>query len=131
MTKVLIIEDNTTVATLYRNTLRAAGFRVETAADGAKGLAAVGSFRPDLVLLDLMLPSIDGLTLLRKLRADPASTALPVIVFSNAFTGERLNDVWEAGATQVLAKASSSPKQVVEAVRATLADRAAQHPRQS
>jgi CheY-like chemotaxis protein len=127
MTKVLIIEDNAAVVTLYRNTLRGAGFQVEAAMDGAKGLAAVASFKPDLVLLDLMLPSIDGLTVLRTLRADPESAALPVIMFSNAFTGERLNDLWEAGATQVLAKASSSPKQVVEAVRATLAERAAQN----
>ena len=78
--------------------------------DGAKGLAAVASFKPDLVLLDLMLPSIDGLTVLRTLRADPESAALPVIMFSNAFTGERLNDLWDAGATQVLAKAQQQPE---------------------
>jgi DNA-binding response OmpR family regulator len=126
MMKVLIIEDNPTVVALYRNTLRAAGYQVDTAVDGAQGLAAVASFRPDLVLLDLMLPSIDGITLLRKLRADPESANVPVIVFSNAFTGDRLTEVWQAGASQVLAKASSSPKQVVEAVRALLAERAAQ-----
>lgn len=121
MTKVLIIEDNMTVSTLYRNVLRAAGFAVEAVADGAKGLAAVASFQPHVVLLDLMLPSIDGLTLLRRLRADPTCADLPVIVFSNAFSGDRLNEVWEAGATQVLAKASSTPKQVVDVVRNTLA----------
>ena len=120
MSKVLIIEDNATVLTLYRNMLRAAGFTVEGATDGAKGLAAVSTFRPDVVLLDLVLPALDGITLLRRLRADPASAALPVIVFSNSYTGERLNEVWDAGATQVLAKASSTPKQVVEAVRSAV-----------
>jgi len=123
MMKVLIIEDNVTVTTLYRNMLRAAGFVVEAAADGAKGLAAVSSFRPDVVLLDLMLPAIDGLSVLRTLRADPEWTALPIVVFSNSYSGQRLTEVWEAGATQVLAKASSTPKQVVEAVRATVAAR--------
>ena len=120
MMKVLIIEDNVTVTTLYRNMLRAAGFTVETAADGATGLAAVSSFRPDVVLLDLMLPAVDGLSVLRTLRADPEWAALPIVVFSNSYSGQRLNEVWDAGATQVLAKASSTPKQVVEAVRATL-----------
>ncbi|PYR89074.1 MAG: hypothetical protein DMF84_25545 [Acidobacteria bacterium] len=123
MMKVLIIEDNVTVTTLYRNMLRAAGFVVEAAADGAKGLAAVSSFRPDVVLLDLMLPAVDGLSVLRTLRADPEWTALPIVVFSNSYSGQRLTEVWEAGATQVLAKASSTPKQVVEAVRATVAAR--------
>jgi two-component system, cell cycle response regulator DivK len=121
MSKVLIIEDNVTVLTLYRNMLRAAGFSVEGATDGAKGLAAVSTFRPDVVLLDLVLPVLDGITLLRTLRADPESAALPVIVFSNSYTGERLSEVWDAGATRVLAKASSTPKQVVEAVRAIVA----------
>ena len=120
MMKVLIIEDNVTVTTLYRNMLRAAGFAVETAADGATGLAAVSSFRPDVVLLDLMLPALDGLSVLRTLRGDPEWAALPIVVFSNSYSGQRLNEVWDAGATQVLAKASSTPKQVVEAVRATL-----------
>src|SRR5207253_729366 len=93
------------------------------AAVGAKGLAAVSSFRPDVVLLDLMLPAVDGLSVLRTLRADPEWTALPIVVFSNSYSGQRLTEVWEAGATQVLAKASSTPKQVVEAVRATVAAR--------
>jgi CheY-like chemotaxis protein len=123
MTKVLIIEDNVTVTNLYRNLLRAAGFAVEAASDGAKGLAAVSSFRPDVVLLDLMLPAVDGMAILRTLRADPEWAALPIVVFSNSYSGERLNEVWEAGATQVLAKASSTPKQVVDAVRATVAAR--------
>jgi CheY-like chemotaxis protein len=123
MTKVLIIEDNVTVTNLYRNLLRAAGFAVEAASDGAKGLAAVSSFRPDVVLLDLMLPAVDGMAILRTLRADPEWAALPIVVFSNSYSGERLNEVWAAGATQVLAKASSTPKQVVDAVRATVAAR--------
>jgi CheY-like chemotaxis protein len=121
MTKVLIVEDNVTVLNLYRNTMRAAGFTVQAETDGAAGLAAIESFKPDVVLLDLVLPKVDGLTLLRQLRADERFTALPVVVFSNAYSGERLNEVWEAGATQVLPKASSSPKHVIDAVRAVVA----------
>ena len=128
MSKVLIVEDNTVVVNLYRNTLRAAGFTVQAAVDGTSGLAAVESFAPDAVLLDLVLPSMDGVGVLRALRADPRFEPLPVIVFSNAFSGERLNEVWEAGATQVLSKASSSPKHVIEALRSALAARPPQEP---
>ena len=128
MSKILIVEDNATVVNLYRNTLRAAGFTVQAAADGASGLAMVTSFSPDVVLLDLVLPNMDGFAALRKLRADPQFASLPVIVLSNTFTSERLNEVWEAGATQVLAKASSSPKHVIEAVRAVLALRPPEEP---
>jgi hypothetical protein len=87
MTKVLIIEDNVTVTNLYRNLLRAAGFAVEAASDGAKGLAAVSSFRPDVVLLDLMLPAVDGMAILRTLRADPEWAALPIVVFFELLLG--------------------------------------------
>ena len=123
MTKVLIVEDNPTVTSLYRNTLRVAGFTVQVAADGHAGLEAMASFAPDAVLLDLMLPGMDGVTLLRTLRADNRFATTPVIVFSNSYTNQRLEEVWDAGATQVLAKASSTPKQVVEAIKAAIGER--------
>ena len=123
MSKVLIVEDNATVLNLYRNALRGAGFTVHAAADGAAGLAAVSAFEPDAVLLDLVLPSMDGLTLLRRLRAEPRHAALSVVVFSNAYTAEKLNEVWEAGATQVPAKASTTPRHVIDAVRSAIAAR--------
>lgn len=125
MSKVLIVEDNATVLNLYRNSIRAAGFIVHGEADGHAGLSALDTFAPDVMLLDLALPSMDGLTVLKRMRADARYEALPVIVFSNTYTGERLNEVWEAGATQVLPKASSTPRRVVDTIRAVLANRSA------
>ena len=123
MSKVLLIDDNAAVTSLYGAALRNAGHKVEVAHDGEAGLAAVVQFQPDLVLLDLAMPKSNGLQVLASIRSNPALAELPVIVFSNTFTNDRLPEIWGAGATQVLSKASSSPKQVLEAVRASMAAR--------
>jgi two-component system phosphate regulon response regulator PhoB len=121
MTKrILIIEDNNVLASVYGTSLTQAGFQVAVANDGETGLDQVNRFAPDLVLLDLMLPKIDGLEVLRRIRSDADKARLPVIVFSNSYTNDRTREVWSAGATQVLVKASCSPKQLVQVVGSSL-----------
>lgn len=118
---VLIVEDNIALANVYRATLSMSGFAVQVTATGSAAIAAIDKQLPDAIILDLVLPDMDGLSILTALRAaGGARASLPVIVFSNTYSGERLQQVWDAGATQVLAKASSSPKQVVAAVRAAV-----------
>src|SRR5437870_5488598 len=117
MKRILIVEDNRMLSNLYRSTIAMAGFDVEVAADGPSGLAAIRKTRPDLVLLVLMLPGMDGLQVLPAVRAEPDLAAVPVIVLSNSYTSERMQELWEAGATQVLVKASTSPKMVLDVVR--------------
>jgi len=87
MKQILVIEDNAVAANLYRTTLVSAGYDVSVATDGESGLAAAAQRLPDLVLLDLMLPKIAGLEVLRKIRATPALAQVPVMVTSNAYTG--------------------------------------------
>ena len=123
MSKVLLIDDNATVTSLYGAALRNAGHRVEVAHDGEAGLAAVLQFQPDVVLLDLAMPKSNGLEVLASIRSNPTVAEVPVIVFSNTYTNDRLPEIWSAGATQVLSKASSSPKQILEAVRTSIAAR--------
>lgn len=118
--RVLIIEDNNVLATVYGSTLSQAGFQVAVASDGQTGLDQLAKFSPDLVVLDLMLPKIDGLEVLRRIRADEARASLPVIVFSNSYTSDRTREVWNAGATQVLVKASCPPKQLLQIVGTSL-----------
>src|SRR6185436_19266259 len=120
MTRIVIVEDQKVLASVYRNKFLAEGFQVEIASDGEEGLALILSTMPDLVILDLMLPKINGLEVLKKLRADPAFHTLPVIVFSNASLPGTVESVWRAGATMVLSKSSHSPKEIVEAARAAL-----------
>jgi DNA-binding response OmpR family regulator len=115
--KILIIEDDQIVANIYRNKFALAGFQAETAPDGEVGLELVHSFRPDAVLLDLVLPHMTGLDVMRKIRADNDFEKVPIVVFSNTYLSQMVQDAWKAGATKCLSKANSTPKQVIEAVR--------------
>src|SRR5207245_36092 len=121
MKKILIIEDDQIVANIYRNKFSLEGFQVEIANDGHLGLELVRSFRPDAVLLDLMLPKLTGIELMKKIRSEPAFEKLPVIVFSNTYLSNLVQDAWKAGATKCLSKSNCTPKQVIEAVRGLLA----------
>jgi CheY-like chemotaxis protein len=114
MTRVLFVDDNPVVMTVYRSGLSMAGFTVETAHDGETALAMAAAATPDVIVLDLMLPIIDGFEVLRRVRADPQLMHVPVIVFSNSYTSERTNELWSAGATQVLPKATMTPKKLSE-----------------
>ena len=120
MARVLLVEDNAVVATVYRSSLAMAGFTVEAASDGETALSKAAASRPDVILLDLMLPGIDGFEVLRRIRADPALGTVPVVVFSNSYTATRTAELWDAGATQVIAKATMTPKALVEVLRSVL-----------
>ena len=121
MSRILLIDDNPTVTTLYGAALRNAGHQVDVAHDGDAGLAALARVSPDVIILDLAMPKTNGLEVLSAIRSNPAFGSTPVLVFSNTFTSERMQQVWDRGATQVLSKASSTPKQILEAVRTSLA----------
>lgn len=118
--KVLIIEDDQIVANIYRNKLSVEGFKVEIALDGESGITTMRDFRPDAVLLDLMLPKVTGVELMKQLRAENDFSNIPIIVFSNTYLSNMVQDAWKAGATKCLSKASCTPKHVIEALRTTL-----------
>jgi CheY-like chemotaxis protein len=84
------------------------------------GLEMVHSFRPDAVILDLMLPKMTGVELMKKIRSEPDFQQLPVIVFSNTYLTNMVQEAWKAGATKCLSKANCTPKQVIEVVRSAL-----------
>jgi DNA-binding response OmpR family regulator len=120
MKKVLIIEDDQIVANIYRNKLLVDGFQVQIAHSGEAGLELIKSFVPDAVLLDLVLPSMNGVELMKLVRAEPRWRTLPLIVFSNTYLTNMVQDAWKAGATKCLSKANCSPRQVIEAIRSTV-----------
>ena len=84
--RVLIIEDDQELRELLRTTLEAEGFTAEIATDGAEGLSRLRRGIPDLVLLDLVLPGVNGLEVLMALRSDPAARRVPVIVMTGTQT---------------------------------------------
>jgi DNA-binding response OmpR family regulator len=125
MKKILIVEDDLIVANIYRNKFSVEGYQVEIALDGLAGLETVHSFRPDALILDLMLPKMTGVELLKKLRSEPDLQKLPVIVFSNTYLTNMVTEAWKAGATKCLSKANCTPKQLIDVVRGVLSQNGA------
>ena len=82
MSKILIIEDEAKIARFVELELKHEGYSVETAGDGLEGLKAVGSFQPDLLVLDLMLPGISGIEVCRRLRAAEGTQSLPILMLT-------------------------------------------------
>jgi len=120
MKRILIIEDDQLIANIYRNKFAVDNYQVETALDGEKGFELVNSFKPDLVVLDLMLPNVTGVEVLKKIRAQAGFEQLPIIVFSNTFLSNMVQEAWKAGATKCLSKANCTPKQIIDVVRGLL-----------
>jgi DNA-binding response OmpR family regulator len=117
--KILVIEDERDILDLVRHYLEKEGYRARTATDGAAGFAAARREHPDLIVLDLMLPGMDGLELCKKLRADPATTLTPVIMLTaKADETDRIVGL-ELGADDYLTK-PFSPKELVARVKALL-----------
>ncbi|MCX7867902.1 MAG: response regulator [Limisphaera sp.] len=117
MNKVLFIENDPVVAGIYRNKLSLEGFQVEVASDGETGLQRAREWRPNVILLDLLLPKLTGLEVLRALRAEPDFQTVPIIVLSGTYLTSLVQEAWKAGATKCLAKANTTPKVVVDTIR--------------
>lgn len=124
MKKILIIEDNQIVANVYRNKFAVEGYQTEAALDGETGLKLMRTFKPDLMLLDLMLPKMSGVDVIKVVRSEFEFSKLPIIVFSNTYLTNLIQDAWKAGANKCLSKASCSPKDLLEIVRTTIGDNA-------
>jgi DNA-binding response OmpR family regulator len=122
MSKLLIIEDDRLIARIYEHRLLVEGFEVLTVADGQAGLEALALFRPDAVLLDLMLPKLSGVEFIKRLRGNPEFSRLPIIVFSNASGTDLVREAMSAGANKFLTKYNCPPEQVIAVLRSVLSD---------
>ncbi len=101
---ILIIDDDAAHRLIARKALEQAGFVVEEAEDGKQGLLAVKKTRPDLVLLDVMMPKFDGYDVCVELRRDPEFMNLPVLMVTALDDIESINRAFEAGATNFVTK---------------------------
>lgn len=120
MSKILFIEDDSILSRVYTKAMQGAGLEVTHAADGEAGLAILQVMRPDLILLDLMLPRISGMDLLRIIRGSEGFKDTPVIVFNSAYRNEIREQVEQLGATRVLSKSEFVPKQVIAQIKELL-----------
>lgn len=121
MKTVLIIDDNPVITSIYRGKLATGGLHTEVATDGEAGLEMLDRCKPDVVLLDLMLPKVNGMDVLKRIRARPEYKTLPVVVFSNSYSAEVMQQAWGFGATDVLHKSSTTPQNVVLALLRAIA----------
>ncbi len=120
--KVAIIEDDQAISQMYRIKFEGEGYYVETAENGKLGLALIEKMRPDIVLLDLMMPVMNGEEMLAKLRKMPWGASVRVIVLTNRGEQEIPPAMRDLGVTALILKADMTPRQVAELVKAKLAE---------
>jgi DNA-binding response OmpR family regulator len=121
MPKIAIIEDDQAISQMYRFKFEAEGYDVQTAENGQLGFELIESMKPDIILLDLMMPVMSGDQLLEKLRATPFGKTLKVIILTNVGEQEIPSKVKELGVNAIILKADMTPRQVAELVKKQLA----------
>jgi DNA-binding response OmpR family regulator len=118
--KIAIIEDDFQIVQMYRSKFEKEGYGVQTAADGLSGLKLIQEYRPNVVLLDIMMPEMSGVDMLKKLRRDPNMKNVRIIVLTNMDDPTTERTVRDLGANDYFVKADLSPKEVEKRVAATL-----------
>ncbi len=119
--KILIIEDDALLSRMYQTIFASNNYEVELATDGQEGLDKARSVNPTLILLDIMMPKLNGMEVLKQLKADPAVANLPVVVLTNLAGNSDVQTALELGAVRYIIKSEHKPKQVEEIVRGILA----------
>ncbi len=117
---ILVIEDEKIIASLIIQRLKKHGYETELAEDGLSGLESIQKKKPDLVLLDMNLPGLDGFGVLQKLKELELLPALPVMVISNSGQPVDINRAMATGIRDYLVKVNFDPNEVVEKVDAIL-----------
>ena len=120
MSKILLIEDDKFLRELIIQKLGREGYEVAEAPEGEAGLAKMKTEKPDLVLLDLILPGIDGFEVLSRIKKDPAIQSTPVIILSNLGQRDDVQKGIDLGAEDYLIKAHFTPGEIVEKIKTTL-----------
>lgn len=117
---VLIIEDEPAIAQMYQMKLELADYHVETAPDGKTGLKIIDGNKPDLVLLDIMMPHMSGDEVLNRIRSNPDTEDMPVIILTNVGNEELEHKIERLGVTNYIQKSDLTPKQVLAKVNAAV-----------
>ena len=105
-TKILIVEDEEILLTALSEELKQEGFEVAGAKDGVEGVEKVASEKPDLVLLDLVMPRLDGIGALKQMKENPATKDVPVVILTNLSDYDKVSDALSLGAMDYLVKAN-------------------------
>jgi len=123
-TKILLIEDDKMLADMYITKFSKEGLEVVRAEDGAKGLELAKKEKPDLILLDIIMPKLDGFAVLRELKKDNQMGGTHVLLLTNLGQSEDVEKGRELGADDYFIKANHTPAEIVEKVKYLLAKKA-------
>lgn len=118
--KILLVEDDDMISSVYKIKFEADGFKVLIAADGAKGLELAKKEKPDIIMLDVILPGLDGFSVLEEIKKDKITRSIPVIMLTNLGTADDKIKGQKMGALDYLVKASLTPGQISEKIEKTL-----------
>jgi two-component system phosphate regulon response regulator PhoB len=115
--KIVMVEDDKMLSNMYQTKLKQEGYNVFVAEDGSAGLETAIREKPDLVLLDVILPQLDGFTVLQEMRLNSNLKKIPILMLTNLGTTEDKEKAEKFGATDYLVKANLTPGQVSEMIK--------------
>lgn len=116
MKKILLVDDDPIIVQVYRGPLKNAGFEVEAAEDGLAAMRVLLQLRPDVVLLDVLMPKVDGAYVLKFIRSRPELQATKVIVLSEASNADAARSVLAQNPDRVFLKSQATPKELIKTV---------------
>lgn len=122
-TKILLIEDEEMLANMYEVKFKKEGFDLVKALDGATGLEKAKTEKPNFILLDIIMPKMDGFSVLKSLKEEESTKNIPVILLTNLGQDEDIQKGNELGAVGYLVKANITPSEVVEEVKKKIANK--------
>lgn len=120
MAKLLLVEDDALLVRLYQKRFTNDGHDVVAAKDGEEGIKLIEREQPDIVLLDLMMPKLSGLEMLERIKANPATRSVPVVILSNVSGEAEQERALELGAVAYIVKSANDPGRVAAKVREIL-----------
>lgn len=114
--KLLLVEDDATLVKMYEKKFHNDGYEVLIAYDGVEGLEMATKEKPDLVVLDIMLPKLDGISVFKKMRSNPTTFKMPVLLLTNFDQEDAVFECFKLGAVDYMLKSEVTPQQVVKKV---------------
>ena len=121
MPKVLIVEDDRYISKMYEFKLQLDGMEVQVAENGRIGVEKVKEFKPDIMLLDILMPELDGFEVLKIIKGDPETKDIPVLILSNLGQEDHIQKGMQLGAVGYIVKSQYTPAKVVEKIKSVLA----------
>lgn len=117
MAKILIIEDDQLVSRMYAQAFKSEGLEIDVAPNGKEGISKAQTLKPDLILLDIMMPEVNGIEVLQTLKADENTKSIPIVILTNLAGTQDAEKAKKEGAKAYLVKSQYKPKEVVEKIK--------------